>query len=132
MESQKEAIERAKRGEEEQKALERAIEEREKILLGMQAMEQQGQLLEQQMLEIEAQKRDMQEQLLELKQSKLVEIPLIKHALGLYANITNLRWQYDADTVKGHITKTDDVKAFDFPKETDPVEVADKLWNMMD
>lgn len=95
-------------------------------------MEQQGQNLEQRLLEIEAQKRDLQEQMLELKQSKLVEIPLIKHALGLYANITNLRWAYDADTIKGHITKSDDLKPFDFPLDSNMVDVCDRLWDMMD
>ena len=123
VEAQKEDIERAKRGDEEEKALKIAIEERENTLLAMQAMEQQGQLMEQKMLEIEAQKRDLEEQMLELKQSKLVEIPLIKHALGLYANITNLRWQYEADSIKGTIVKADDVKSFDYPKDADAVEV---------
>jgi hypothetical protein len=71
------------------------------------------------------------ESLMELKQSKLVEIPLIKHALGLYANITSLRWDYSVDTVKGNITKSDDVIAFDFPATASSFEVANKLWDMM-
>lgn len=100
-------------------------------MLQLQALEGQEELLGHQMQEIETQKRDINEQLMELKQSKLVEIPLIKHALSLYANITNLRWHYDSDaSVKGYVTKIDDVRQFDV-KERDPVKLADTLWGLM-
>ena len=68
---------------------------------------------------------------MELKQTKLVEIPLIKHALGLYANITNLRWKYESDTVRGYITKKDDVVNFEFPKDASAFDVCNQLWAIM-
>jgi hypothetical protein len=126
-----EDIDRAERGEEEMIMLREALEEKENALLKLRAMEGQGELISHKMLEIEAQKQDINEQLMELKQSKLVEIPVIKHALGLYANITNLRWDYDAKTVKGYIAKTDDVKHFDIKDSENSVRVADQLWGMM-
>jgi hypothetical protein len=126
-------IERAERGEEEISRLRQALEERENTILKLRAMEGQEELIAHKMQEIDAQKRDINEQLLDLKQSKLVEIPLIKHALGLYANITNLRWNYNAspNTIKGHIAKTDDVKHFDIKESENMVRVADQLWGMM-
>jgi hypothetical protein len=77
------------------------------------------------------QKRDLNEALLELKQSRLVEIPIIKHALGLYANITALRWDYASDNIKGHVTRVDDVQQFELPATMSDYEVANKLWEMM-
>ncbi len=112
--------------------LQQAIEDRENVMLQLQAMEGQGELTEHKMQEIEAQKRDLVEQLAGLKSSKLVEIPAIRHALTLYANITNLRWNYDAplDVVRGFIALDDDVRHFDIA-EKDSVRVADQLWGMM-
>ena len=126
-----EEIARVERGEEELRALQAAIEQRENTILQLQAMEGQSELVTHQLRELEAQKHDLKEQELELKNTKLTEIPVIKHALGLYANITNLRWNYDSDqVVKGHITKNDDVRNFEI-KDTDAVRVADQLWGMM-
>ncbi len=129
--SLQEEIERVERGEEEMNMLRQALEEKENALLKLRAMEGQEELIAHKMQEIEAQKRDINEQMLELKQSKLVEIPVIKHALGLYANITNLRWDYNANTIKGYIAKTDDVKHFDIKDSENVVRVADQLWGMM-
>ncbi len=60
-----------------------------------------------------------------------MEIPIIKHALGLYANITALRWDYESDNIKGHVTHVDDVQQFDFPATMSNFEAANRLWEMM-
>lgn len=127
----KDEIQRAETGEEESRRLKQALEEKESIQLQIQALEGQSELLDHKLKDIEAKKQDLEEQMLELKQTKLVEIPVIKHALGLYANITNLRWQYDTEDIKGHVSKADDVKSFEFPKDADMFEVCNNLWEMI-
>ncbi len=112
--------------------LQQAIEERENVLLQLQAMEGQGELLEHKLQEIEAQKRDLNEQITELKQTKLIEIPLIKHALSLYVSVTRMRWDYRATgSYKGFVGLKDDIRKFEIV-EKDPVRAADQLWAMMD
>jgi hypothetical protein len=125
-------VERAERGEEEMRMLQQALEERENVLLQLQAMEGQGELMEHKLQEIEAQKRDLNEQIAELKQTKLIEIPLIKHALSLYVSVTRMRWDYRAtDSYKGFVGLKDDIRKFEIV-EKDPVRAADQLWAMMD
>lgn len=129
--SEQEEIGRKERGEDEARVLKGALEEKENAKLQVEALEGQHRVLEGKLAEVESQKHDIAESLLELKQNKLQEIPIIKHALGLYANITNLRWDYEADSIKGHVTRADDVQQFELSASTSNFDAANRLWEML-
>jgi hypothetical protein len=68
------------------------------------------------------------------KNAEEVSVPKIKHALSLYANISNIRWDFNTiDRVKGYIAVPDDgaVRPFDLDKrQLKPYEVANYLWEL--
>ena len=51
----------------------------------------------------------------QLRDMAAIEIPRVKYALSLYANISNIVWDYSAETVKGMITSPvgEPTKSFD-------------------
>lgn len=129
--AQQEELKRAQRGDDEAQRLKAALAQKENAALQLEAVAQQERALDLKLAQVQAQKNDVDESLLELKQTKLVEIPLIKHALGLYANITSLRWDYSSESIKGHVARDDDVREFEFPANASRAQVANKLWDMM-
>lgn len=68
------------------------------------------------------------------KNAEEISVPKIKHALNLYANISNIRWDFNTtDRVKGYIAVPDDgsLRPFDLDKrQLKPYEVANFLWEL--
>jgi len=64
------------------------------------------------------------------------ELPRIKHAISLYANITNIKFDYSADgRLKGQVAIPDkeEVHGFDIDAaKCTGYDIADRLWGMME
>eukprot|EP01138_Halocafeteria_seosinensis_P016427 gb/GECG01016758.1/.p1 GENE.gb/GECG01016758.1/~~gb/GECG01016758.1/.p1 ORF type:complete len:222 (+),score=51.42 gb/GECG01016758.1/:1-666(+) len=69
-----------------------------------------------------------------LKADTEARIPRVKHTLSLYANISNIRWDYDNDDkISGYIAPPSSaVTPFEFDADTDSFELADRLWELID
>ena len=54
--------------------------------------------------------------------------------MSLYANISNIRWDYDNnDKISGFIApRSSAVKPFEFDTDVDSFELADGLWELID
>jgi hypothetical protein len=64
-----------------------------------------------------------------------VDIPRVKYALSLYANISNIVWDYSAENVKGMITSPvgEPTKSFDIdPSSATNFDITNQLWDLMD
>jgi len=61
-----------------------------------------------------------------------ISVPKIKHALSLYANISNIRWDFNTtERVKGYIATNGSVRPFDLDKRhMKAYEVANFLWDL--
>ena len=66
------------------------------------------------------------------KNAEEISVPKIKYALSLYANISNIRWDFNTiDRVKGYIAAGGTVRPFDLDKrQLKPYEVANFLWEL--
>ena len=65
------------------------------------------------------------------QQREVIDVPHIKHAMSLYANITNIKWDYAAEQVAGTIVDphTGSVRRFALDSDAgDAFELADSLW----
>ena len=64
-----------------------------------------------------------------------VEIPRVKYALSLYANISNIVWDYSSENVKGMITSPagEPTKSFNIdPSSATNFDITNQLWDLMD
>ena len=64
-----------------------------------------------------------------------VEIPRVKYALSLYANISNIVWDYSSENVKGMITSPvgEPTKSFNIdPSTATNFGITNQLWDLMD
>ena len=64
-----------------------------------------------------------------------VEIPRVKYALSLYANISNIVWDYSSENVKGMITSPvgEPTKSFNIdPGTATNFDITNQLWDLMD
>ena len=71
----------------------------------------------------------------QLRDMAAIEIPRVKYALSLYANISNIVWDYSAETVKGMITSPvgEPTKSFDIdPSSATNFDITNQLWDLMD
>ena len=63
------------------------------------------------------------------------EIPRVKYALSLYANISNIVWDYSSENVKGMITSSvgEPTKMFDIDSSSaSSFDITNQLWELMD
>jgi hypothetical protein len=58
---------------------------------------------------------------------------MARHAVGLYVNISGIRWDYDApaDEIKGALAKNGSVIEVNVQTK-DRFAIADNLWNMIE
>ena len=72
----------------------------------------------------------------EVEASRADEIPRIKHAISLYANITNIKFDYAADgRLRGQVAvpEREEVHPFDVDAaKCSGYEIAERLWGMME
>ena len=70
-----------------------------------------------------------------LWQDENVEVPRLRHAISLYANISSIRWDYSSSKVKGFITSGtgSGIKSFELePSQQSEFAVINSLWDLMD
>ncbi|CAM9875759.1 unnamed protein product [Discosporangium mesarthrocarpum] len=70
-------------------------------------------------------------------EAHLVEMPRVQNSISLYANVTDIRWNYDAEPGKlaGWLAPkgSDSVQGFQFVTTgRSDFEVANKLWDIID
>jgi Spc24 subunit of Ndc80 len=65
----------------------------------------------------------------ELRSDALVDAPKVLHSLGLYKNISRVKWDYDSPTMKGVITHRTGVYPFNYP-EAD-YDSINSLWDLI-
>jgi len=71
-----------------------------------------------------------------LAETEATEVPRQRHAISLYANISNIRWDYsDESKVKGYITSTaggGDIRSFELdPTKQSENFIVNYLWDKM-
>ena len=70
-----------------------------------------------------------------LWQDENVEVPRLRHAISLYANISSIRWDYSSSKVKGFITSASGsgIKSFELePSQQSEFAVINSLWDLME
>jgi len=70
-----------------------------------------------------------------LWQDENVEVPRLRHAISLYANISSIRWDYSSSKVKGFITSGtgSGIKSFELePSQQSEFAVINSLWDLME
>ena len=70
-----------------------------------------------------------------LWQQENVEVPRLRHAISLYANISSIRWDYSSRHVKGFITSASGsgIKSFELePSQQSEFAVINSLWDLME
>jgi hypothetical protein len=70
----------------------------------------------------------------EIEASKMAEVPRIKHAISLYANITGIKFDYSVEgALAGTIAlpEREEVHAFEVDAGKSGFEIAESLWGMM-
>ena len=71
-----------------------------------------------------------------LWQDENVEVPRLRHAISLYANISSIRWDYSSSSkVKGFITSGtgSGIKSFELePSQQSEFAVINSLWDLME
>uniref|UniRef100_A0A7S4K4J3 Kinetochore protein Spc24 n=1 Tax=Paramoeba aestuarina TaxID=180227 RepID=A0A7S4K4J3_9EUKA len=61
-----------------------------------------------------------------------LDVPKVKNELTLFVNISNIKWDFDSQRVRGYITGPKDVKKFDIdPKKCSEFETANLLWDLI-
>jgi hypothetical protein len=97
-------------------------------------LSEKGESMQRQMNELAQELVLAQKRVAAAKNAEEVSVPKIKHALNLYANISNIRWDFNTiDRVKGYIAVPDEgaVRPFDLDKrQLKPYEVANYLWDL--
>ena len=71
----------------------------------------------------------------QLWQHENVEVPRLRHAISLYANISSIRWDYSSSKVKGFITSGtgSGIKSFELePSQQSEFAVINSLWDLME
>lgn len=71
-----------------------------------------------------------------LAEVEATDVPKQRHLISLYANISNIRWDYqDEDKVKGYITSTQaggDIRSFELdPARQSESFIVNYLWDKM-
>eukprot|EP01104_Vermistella_antarctica_P003302 TRINITY_DN13475_c0_g1_i1.p1 TRINITY_DN13475_c0_g1~~TRINITY_DN13475_c0_g1_i1.p1 ORF type:complete len:208 (+),score=74.63 TRINITY_DN13475_c0_g1_i1:41-625(+) len=71
----------------------------------------------------------------ENEEEAVSDMPRIKHALGLYANISRIRWDYEADNVVGYVSSPAgkaDIRPFALDAQKyDSFRITNYLWDLM-
>jgi len=63
------------------------------------------------------------------------QLPRARDAIRLYANIANIKWDYDASTVKGFVSSEEqkDIRPFNLdPSKNSRFKIVNFLWNLME
>ena len=56
---------------------------------------------------LEQQLQNLQLEHQAVENSAVVQVPLMKHSLSLYANITKIKWDFSSDNIAGSMINTD-------------------------
>lgn len=57
--------------------------------------------------ELEQQLKSLQIEHENVEKSAVVQVPLMKHSLSLYANITKIKWDFSSENIAGSMVNTD-------------------------
>jgi len=73
----------------------------------------------------------------QVEKESIVDVPRVKDALTLYASISNIRWDYDTDAVKGYASvaesKHPEVRPFNLdPTKHSKFYITNYLWDLME
>lgn len=97
-------------------------------------LSEKGEAMHRQMNELSQELMLAEKRVATAKSAEEISVPKIKHALNLYANISNIRWDFNTiDRVKGYIAVPEDgsLRPFDLDKrQLKPYEVANFLWEL--
>jgi chromosome segregation ATPase len=89
------------------------IEEMDKmkfeIAKNINGLEQECETFELQMNKLSQQLENLELEKTSIEQETIHDLPAIKHALSLYTNISNIRWDYENPQVKGCKSKIESI-----------------------
>jgi hypothetical protein len=61
-----------------------------------------------------------------------IDVPRVKNELSLYVNISNIKWDFNSDHIKGFISGPSKMKKFDIdPNRCGDIASTDLLWNLI-
>lgn len=103
---------------------------------GIKRMEGENRELDGQLDEVRQAKAKLAETKARLAEIEATDVPRQRHAISLYANISNIRWDYqDEAKVKGYITSTQaggDIRSFELdPTRQSENFIINYLWDKM-
>eukprot|EP00007_Cunea_sp_BSH-02190019_P009621 CAMPEP_0174241094 /NCGR_PEP_ID=MMETSP0417-20130205/21766_1 /TAXON_ID=242541 /ORGANISM="Mayorella sp, Strain BSH-02190019" /LENGTH=191 /DNA_ID=CAMNT_0015320289 /DNA_START=59 /DNA_END=630 /DNA_ORIENTATION=- len=65
----------------------------------------------------------------QLRSETIVDAPKVAHSLSLYKNISRVKWDYDAASMKGVITRRTEVYPFNYPEAN--YDSINTLWDLI-
>mmetsp|Transcript_13182 Transcript_13182/g.15995 ORF Transcript_13182/g.15995 Transcript_13182/m.15995 type:complete len:209 (+) Transcript_13182:31-657(+) len=70
-----------------------------------------------------------------IEKNTAASAPVMQHLLGLYANVTKIKWDFDSENVAGVVTDAANrglVRKFDLsPKDSNSFEIANSIWDVI-
>mmetsp|Transcript_29273 Transcript_29273/g.40423 ORF Transcript_29273/g.40423 Transcript_29273/m.40423 type:complete len:198 (-) Transcript_29273:164-757(-) len=106
--------------------------EEEIVKTNIQALKQEHQtLLEQKENVREMEKAFLVEQ--KKEEEEMIEVPKVKNELSLYLGISNIKWDYNSDHVRGFISSREKqkIKKFQLPPQMSEFDKANLLWDLI-
>ena len=97
------------------------------------ALEAQKRSIEDSAVQLREATAAAQEQLNAVTARSRADVPRVKHSISLYANISNIKWDYDAPHLAGHVASGDAVRGFSIdPSRNSDFAIANQLWAIVD
>jgi len=117
--------------------MEQIDSEKQKTVQNIQDMKTECIKLESAIEKLNLEQENLKKTKQQIDKETIIDVPRVKDALTLYASISNIRWDYDTDTVKGYASVVESKHPKVRPFNLDPTKhskfyITNYLWDLME